>query len=50
MRRLFLRFFPDDHKGAADFASKMPEFEISMATLQGHLIENKHSAKVARVL
>eukprot|EP00035_Acanthoeca_spectabilis_P012932 m.235222 g.235222 ORF g.235222 m.235222 type:complete len:892 (+) comp15760_c0_seq2:2970-5645(+) len=40
-RRLFERFFPDDPSSAEEFSSKLPEYEISMAQLQGYLLEYK---------
>jgi hypothetical protein len=38
--RLFQRFFPDSD-GADTFASRLPEYEMSMAQLQGYLLEYK---------
>jgi ATP-dependent Zn protease len=46
MERLFLRFFPDAELEAKEFALKLPTNEISMAQLQGHLLEHKTSAQV----
>jgi hypothetical protein len=48
MRRLFRRFFPnctDDE--AHQFAVKLPEFELSMAMLQGHLLQYRDSSYAA---
>lgn len=47
MESLFLRFFPGDEKRAAEFSRKLPKFELSMAQLQGHLVENRDSAQNA---
>jgi len=46
MERLFLRFFPDAELEAKEFALKLPTNEISMAQLQGHLLEHKTSAQL----
>lgn len=40
-RRLFARFFPEHAERAGAFASQLPEYEISMAQLQGYLLEHK---------
>eukprot|EP01012_Entosiphon_sulcatum_P045300 TRINITY_DN6038_c0_g1_i1.p1 TRINITY_DN6038_c0_g1~~TRINITY_DN6038_c0_g1_i1.p1 ORF type:complete len:878 (-),score=148.80 TRINITY_DN6038_c0_g1_i1:8-2620(-) len=47
MQRLFLRFFPGEDGLALEFSSRLPEFEISMAQLQGHLLECKEDATLA---
>jgi chaperone BCS1 len=52
MKRLFLRFFPNDNadegnRQATQFACKLPEYELSMAMLQGHLLEYRHSSIAA---
>eukprot|EP01006_Ploeotia_vitrea_P066172 TRINITY_DN94458_c0_g1_i1.p1 TRINITY_DN94458_c0_g1~~TRINITY_DN94458_c0_g1_i1.p1 ORF type:complete len:891 (+),score=90.03 TRINITY_DN94458_c0_g1_i1:111-2783(+) len=47
MQRLFLRFFPGKDAQAQEFASRLPEFEISMAQLQGHMLESKYSPEAA---
>ena len=48
MARLFLRFFPHSNLiEAKKFASMLPEFELSMAQLQGHLLEYRDSAENA---
>jgi hypothetical protein len=48
MQRLFLRFFPNaGDLEAKRFASSLPEFELSMAQLQGHLLEYRDSSKEA---
>jgi len=56
-RRLYLRFFPEAPAKAADaFAAALPEFELSMAALQGYLLEHKtdptgalaHTARLLR--
>merc|ERR1711871_501255 len=41
MQSLFLRFFPGDANGADAFAARLPEGELSMAQLQGHLLQHK---------
>jgi chaperone BCS1 len=41
MRGLFVRFFQDQQENAELFASKLPEGELSMAKLQGFLLEHK---------
>merc|ERR550514_1862149 len=44
-RRLFTRFFPDEpEEHAVSFAESLPEYELSMAALQGHLLEHKTDA------
>lgn len=47
IRNLFLRFFEGESSLANEFASKLPEFELSMAQLQGHLLEHRGSASGA---
>jgi hypothetical protein len=42
MRRLFIRFFAGQTENAELFASKLPEGELSMAKLQGFLLEHKN--------
>ena len=42
MRTLFLRFFPDDTARADQFADSLPSDQISMATLQGHLLAYRY--------
>ena len=50
MKRLFLRFFPlSNAKEADSFAIKLPEYELSMAQLQGHLLEYRHSSLSGRI-
>lgn len=44
MRNLFLRFFECESARADEFAAKLPEFELSMAQLQGHLLANRDSS------
>jgi len=39
--RLFLRFFPNGMHNAREFGRLVPEGEISMAKLQGHLLKYK---------
>mmetsp|Transcript_22674 Transcript_22674/g.37922 ORF Transcript_22674/g.37922 Transcript_22674/m.37922 type:complete len:959 (+) Transcript_22674:1747-4623(+) len=46
MKQLFLRFFPEDYKHAEQFAMKLPKFELSMAQLQGHLLENRSNPRL----
>ncbi len=46
VRRLFLRFFPDERDLADQFAERIPSKKISMAQLQGHLM--KYSDDVVR--
>ena len=48
VERLFLKFFPDEEKKAAEFAKLIPEDKISMAKLQGHYL--KYRADVDKVL
>ena len=50
MERIFLRFFPEaNQKGKGNgsqakvFAANLPEFEISMAQLQGFLMKHRKS-------
>lgn len=47
MRLMFTRFFPGEEHLAECFAARLPEEEISMAQLQGHLLECKRSAQEA---
>ena len=45
MQQLFLRFFPNENiKEAKKFSMKLPEFELSMAQLQGHLLKYRSSS------
>lgn len=39
-KKMFMRFYPD-HEGAEDFAYLLPEYELSMAQIQGHLMLHK---------
>lgn len=41
IRRLFLRFFPGRDSVAQLYARSVPEFELSMAQVQGHLLRHK---------
>jgi hypothetical protein len=41
MRRIFVRFFAGQAEHAKTFASRLPEGEISLAKLQGFLLEHK---------
>jgi hypothetical protein len=47
MQRMFLRFFPEETKLAQDFASRLPEFELSLASLQGHFLRKSLTAAEA---
>ena len=58
MERMFLRFFPEEEKEdeeekgtassqAKEFAANLPEFEISMAQLQGFLMKHRKSSSAA---
>merc|ERR1712159_165695 len=47
VKALFLRFFPGQDGLGDTFAKRIPEFELSMAALQGHLLKSKASAKDA---
>merc|ERR1712159_37239 len=47
MQALFLRFFPAETTKAVDFAASLPEGELSMAQLQGHLLQHKDSGQEA---
>merc|ERR1711871_361059 len=47
MQSLFLRFFPAETTKAVDFAASLPEGELSMAQLQGHLLQHKDSGQEA---
>ena len=40
MEMMFLRFFPGEDELAAEFASRLPSNELSMATLQGHFLKS----------
>jgi len=44
LERMFLRFFPNDMKNALQFKTKLPPDELSMAQVQGHLLEFSASA------
>lgn len=40
MTNMFKRMFPDEDESMADkFANKLPEFKLSMAKIQGHLLK-----------
>lgn len=39
MKQLFLKFNPDRHELAEEFARQLPELKISMAKLQGHFLK-----------
>lgn len=43
MQKLFLKFHPNAEKKALSFAKQLPEFKISMAKLQGHLMKYRNS-------
>ena len=40
---MFLRFFPDQDDAAHRFASCLPVDELSLAQIQNHLVQHKHS-------
>ena len=40
MERIFVRFFAGQARLARRFAERLPEGELSMAKLQGHLLEH----------
>lgn len=44
MEKLFLKFFLDDHDNATRFATQLPDYKLSMASVQEHLV--KHSESV----
>jgi chaperone BCS1 len=44
---MFVRFFPGREADAETFASRIPEGEVSMAQIQNHLVEHKHSPEKA---
>jgi len=47
-RKLFMRFYPEADEALVNkWTNSIPEFEFSMAQLQGHLLECKHSAAEA---
>lgn len=45
MERMFLRFYPNEESLAAQFASRLPSNELSMATLQGHFLKRNQTAQ-----
>ena len=47
MAAMFLRFFPGRDDDARRFAARLPPGELSMAQIQGHLVEHKDSAEEA---
>ena len=47
MAAMFLRFFPGRDADARRFAGRLPPGELSMALIQGHLVEHKASAEEA---
>eukprot|EP00494_Astrolonche_serrata_P028942 UN29209 len=47
MRRLFVRFFPKAEESAKIFSRSIPEYELSMAQIQGHLMLHRLSEKAA---
>lgn len=47
MAAMFLRFFPGREDDARRFASRLPPGELSMAQIQGHLVEHKDSPEAA---
>jgi hypothetical protein len=44
---MFLRFFPGRDDDARRFAGRLPAGELSMAQIQGHLVEHKDSPEAA---
>jgi hypothetical protein len=42
--RYFNNFFPGQESLAKDFAQSLPEYGLSMAQLQGHILKNSHDA------
>ncbi len=45
MAKMFARFFPDaTETAAAQFAARLPSDELSMAQIQGHLLEHRGDA------
>ena len=47
MAGMFLRFFPGREEDARRFAGRLPPGELSMAQIQGHLVEHKGSPAAA---
>ena len=47
MAAMFLRFFPGREADARRFAGRLPPGELSMAQIQGHLVEHKDSPEAA---
>lgn len=45
MERMFLRFYPGEDALATQFASRLPANELSMATLQGHFLNDAQLAE-----
>lgn len=37
---MFIRFFPGHEAQAENFSNKLPEYEVTMATLQGYMLEH----------
>jgi len=46
-RRMFLRFFPTETALSATFSVNLPDRQLSMAAIQGHLLGNRDSASYA---
>ena len=47
IRRLFLKFYPEEKGVADEFAKSLPEGKVSMAKLQGHFLKYRHSCNDA---
>ena len=43
MQRVFMKFYPSETEKAVQFSELLPEFKISMARLQGHLLKYRES-------
>ena len=48
MKNMFKRIFPNNpQEDAEEFANKLPEFKLSMAKIQGHLLKHREDYKAA---
>lgn len=47
MEKMFLRFYPGETVLASEFAAKLPANELSMASLQGHFLNDRLSPQEA---
>lgn len=47
IKRLFLKFYPQDLETAEEFAKSLPEGKVSMAKLQGHFLKYRNSCTEA---